>query len=114
MLNTKQVAEKLKCTPRNIRLLVSKGELNPIYRGKRFFLFTEIEVNNFLKIKSDVKNHKLKVKPITVQTFMLEALVNQFNKINQEKYVESFWITFISLYRILHFLKDIFMLLIGE
>jgi len=49
-LNSIEVAKKLGCTSRNVTLLVSKGKLKPVHKGKHYFLFDELEVINYLKL----------------------------------------------------------------
>lgn len=48
LLRTKEVADLIGCTPRNITKMVMNGKLNPIYKGKLYFLFDKREVDNYL------------------------------------------------------------------
>lgn len=56
-LNTKEVANKLGYTARNIALLVKAGKLNPVNNHKDFFLFDtkEIELFNPKKQRNEKK-----------------------------------------------------------
>ncbi|MEC5164446.1 hypothetical protein RCH18_000162 [Flavobacterium sp. PL11] len=55
LLKTKEVAELLGYTPRNIALLVKAGKLKPVNDHKDFFLFDakEIELFNSKKVSND-------------------------------------------------------------
>jgi hypothetical protein len=56
-LKTKEVANKLGYTTRNIALLVKAGKLKPVNNHKDFFLFDakEIELFNLKKLNNDKK-----------------------------------------------------------
>jgi|TARA_R110002074_G_scaffold65261_1_gene155320 hypothetical protein len=56
-LKTKEVANKLGYTSRNIALLVKAGKLKPVNNHKDFFLFDakEIELFNLKKLNNDKK-----------------------------------------------------------
>ena len=46
-LSSKEVANKIGCTPRNVALLVKSGKLTPVNSHKDFFLFDIKEVELF-------------------------------------------------------------------
>jgi hypothetical protein len=56
-LKTKEVAEILGYTTRNVALLVKSGKLKPVNNHKDFFLFDakEIELFNSKKLNNDKK-----------------------------------------------------------
>lgn len=51
LVKTWVVAKTLNCTPRNVRYLVKKGVLKPIYIDNRYYLFDSNEILEYLKNK---------------------------------------------------------------
>jgi DNA-binding transcriptional MerR regulator len=58
VLNTQEVAEKLKCNARKVHYLMEKGLLKPIKRYDRFFIFDEKEIIRFINQSKSLGNGK--------------------------------------------------------
>ena len=56
MLSTKEVAQMLGCTVRNVSFMVKAGKLKPINQHERFFLFDEKEVLTFKDVRDGKRN----------------------------------------------------------
>lgn len=52
LLNSKQTAKQIGCGTRYVAYLVERNKLKPVYRAKRYFLFTEDDVTNFINQKN--------------------------------------------------------------